>query len=338
MDIQKAIQTVINKTNLSDDEMRSVMNNIMAGECTDAQIAGFLVGLRSKGETIDEITTAARVMRELASSVHINHDNLIDTCGTGGDGFSTFNISTTAAFVLAAAGGHVAKHGNRSVSSKSGSADVLEAAGIKLELTPKQIVQCIEKTGIGFMFAPMHHNAMKHAIGARKELGVRTVFNVLGPLTNPAAAKRQLLGVSGYDLLETLANVLKNLGSEQVMVVHSEDGMDEISISAPTNIAELKAGEIKTYKIEPEQFGIDRAHINTLVVKNVADSLKVMHEVLDNQVGPAQNIVLLNAGAAIYTAGIEDTLMAGIESAKRVIENGSAKSKFNELIKLTQSF
>jgi len=338
MDIQDAIQTVINKTDLSKDEMRSVMNNIMTGECTDAQIAGFLVGLRSKGETVDEITAAANVMRELASRVHINHDNLIDTCGTGGDGHNTFNISTTAAFVVAAAGGYVAKHGNRSVSSKSGSADVLETAGVKLELTPEQVAQCVEEIGIGFMFAPMHHSAMKHAIGARKELGVRTVFNVLGPLTNPAGAKRQVMGVFSHDWLETLANVLKNLGSEQVMIVHSEDGMDEISISAATNIAELKDGEIKTYKIEPEQFGMQRADISTLAVNNVEESFKVMQAVLDNQGGPTQDIVLLNAGAAIYTAGIEDSLESGIASARQVIENGSARAKLDQLAILTQSF
>lgn len=338
MDIQDAIQTVIDKTDLSKDEMRSVMNNIMTGECSDAQIAGFLVGLRSKGETVDEITAAANVMRELASRVHINHNNLIDTCGTGGDGHSTFNISTTAAFVVAAAGGYVAKHGNRSVSSKSGSADVLETAGVKLELTPEQVAQCVDEIGIGFMFAPMHHSAMKHAIGARKELGVRTVFNVLGPLTNPAGAKRQVMGVFSHDWLETLANVLKNLGSEQVMIVHSEDGMDEISISAATNIAELKDGEIKTYQIEPEQFGMQRADISTLAVENVEESFKVMQAVLDNQGGPTQDIVVLNAGAAIYTAGIEDSLDSGIASARQVIENGSAKTKLNELTKLTQSF
>ena len=338
MDIQGAIQAVIDKRNLSNDEMRSVMNNIMTGECTDVQIAGFLVGLRSKGETVDEITAAAHVMRELASRVQIKHDNLIDTCGTGGDGHNTFNISTTAAFVVAAAGGYVAKHGNRSVSSKSGSADVLEAAGVKLEITPEQVAQCIEEIGIGFMFAPMHHSAMKHAIGPRRELGVRTLFNILGPLTNPAGAKRQVMGVFSHDWLETLANVLKNLGSEQVMIVQSEDGMDEISISAPTRIAELKDGEISTYKIEPEQFNMQRADISTLAVENVEDSLKVMHAVLDNQAGPSQDIVLLNAGAAIYTAGIEDSLDSGIASAQRVIENGSARAKLNELTKLTQSF
>ena len=338
MDIQSAIQSVIDKKNLGNDEMRDVMQNIMTGECTDAQIAGFLVGLRSKGETVDEITAAAQVMRELASRVHINHENLIDTCGTGGDGTNTFNISTTAAFVVAAAGCYVAKHGNRSVSSKSGSADVLETAGVKLELTPEQVAQCVEEISIGFMFAPMHHSAMKHAIGPRKELGVRTVFNVLGPLTNPAGAKRQVMGVFSHDWLETLANVLKNLGSEQVMIVHSEDGMDEISISAATDIAELKDGEITTYQIEPEQFGMQRAEISTLAVEDVEESFKVMQAVLDNQGGPTQDIVLLNAGAAIYTAGVEDTLAAGIGTAQQVIENGSARAKLDELAELTQSF
>jgi anthranilate phosphoribosyltransferase len=338
MDIQSAIQTVIDIKHLSNDEMRSVMQNIMTGKCTDVQIAGFLVGLRSKGETVDEITAAAHVMRELASHVQINQKNLVDTCGTGGDGFNTFNISTTAAFVVAAAGGQVAKHGNRSVSSNSGSADVLEAAGVNLGLTPEQVGLCVEKIGIGFMFAPMHHSAMKYAIAPRRELGVRTLFNVLGPLTNPAGAKRQVMGVFNHDLVETLANVLKNLGSEHVMIVHSDDGMDEISISAPTNIAELKNGEIRTYKIEPEQFGMKRADISTLAVDNVEDSLKVIHAVLDNRAGPTRDIVLLNAGAAIYTAGIEDTLASGIEKARQVIENGSARTKLDELVKLTQSY
>ena len=338
MDIQSAIQSVIDKKHLSNDEMRNVMQNIMTGECTDAQIAGFLVGLRSKGETVEEITAAAQIMRQLASRVHINRESLIDTCGTGGDGSHTFNISTTAAFVVAAAGGNVAKHGNRSVSSKSGSADVLEAAGVKFDLTPEQVAQCVEQLGIGFMFAPMHHSAMRYAIGARRELGVRTLFNVLGPLTNPAGAKRQVMGVFSNDWLVTLATVLKNLGSEQVMIVHSHDGMDEISISAPTNIAELKNGEISTYTIEPEQFKLQRTDISTLAVESVEESLQVMYAVLDNQSGPTLDIVLLNAGAAIYTTGIEDSLATGIESAKHVIENGSARSRLDELAKLTQSF
>ena len=338
MDIQSAIQSVIDKKHLNNDEMRSVMQNIMTGECTDAQIAGFLVGLRSKGETVEEITAAAQIMRQLASRVHINRENLIDTCGTGGDGSNTFNISTTAAFVVAAAGGNVAKHGNRSVSSKSGSADVLEAAGVNFDITPEQVAQCVEELGIGFMFAPMHHSAMRYAIGPRRELGVRTLFNVLGPLTNPAGAKRQVMGVFSNDWLVTLATVLKNLGSEQVMIVHSDDGMDEISISAPTNIAELKNGEISTYTIEPEQFNIQRTDISALAVESVDESLQVMYAVLDNQNGPTRDIVLLNAGAAIYTAGIEDSLAAGIESARHVIENGSARPKLDKLAKLTQSF
>lgn len=338
MNIQTAIQTVIDKNDLDGEDMRNVMHSIMTGACTDSQIAGFLVGLRSKGETVAEITAAAHVMRQLASRVEINQDRLIDTCGTGGDGSNTFNISTTAAFVVSAAGAAVAKHGNRSVSSKSGSADVLEAAGVKLELTPEQVAQCVKQIGIGFMFAPMHHSAMKHAIGPRRELGVRTLFNVLGPLTNPAGAKRQVMGVFNKDWLVTLATVLKNLGSEQVMIVHSDDGMDEISISAPTNIAELKHGEIKTYAITPEQFGLQRADINTLAVTGVDDSLTIMRAVLENQKGPTQDIVLLNAGAAIYTAGIEDSLEAGIETAARVIENGLAKSRLDELVELTQSF
>ncbi len=338
MNIQTAIQTVIDKNNLDGEAMRSVMHSIMTGACTDAQIAGFLVGLRSKGETVEEITAAAHVMRELASRVELKQDQLIDTCGTGGDGSNTFNISTTAAFVVAAAGASVAKHGNRSVSSKSGSADVLEAAGVKLELSPEQVAQCVEKIGIGFMFAPMHHSAMKHAVGPRRELGVRTLFNVLGPLTNPAGARRQVMGVFSKDWLVTLATVLKNLGSEQVMMVHSDDGMDEISISAATNIAELKDGKISTYTISPEQFNMQRADIGTLAVSGVDDSLKIMRTVLANQSGPAQDIVLLNAGAAIYTAGIESNLETGIETARRVIKNGLAMSKLDELVKLTQSF
>ncbi len=338
MDIQSAIQSVIDKKHLNNDEMRSVMQNIMTGECTDTQIAGFLVGLRSKGETVEEITAAAQIMRQLASRVHINRENLIDTCGTGGDGSNTFNISTTAAFVVAAAGGNVAKHGNRSVSSKSGSADVLEAAGVNFDITPEQVAQCVEKLGIGFMFAPMHHSAMRYAIGPRRELGVRTLFNVMGTLTNPAGAKRQVMGVFSNDWLVTLTTVLKNLGSEQVMIVHSDDGMDEISISAPTNIAELKNGEISTYTIEPEQFNIQRTDISALAVESVDESLQVMYAVLDNQNGPTRDIVFLNAGAAIYTAGIEDSLAAGIESARHVIENGSARSTLDKLAKLTQSF
>ncbi|MGD8526889.1 MAG: anthranilate phosphoribosyltransferase, partial [Thioalkalispiraceae bacterium] len=247
MDMQAAIKAVTEGKNLSVDEMTSVMRTIMTGEATPAQIGGFLIGLRMKGETVDEIAAAASVMRELATHVDVKAEHMVDTCGTGGDGASTFNISTTSAFVVAAAGGSVAKHGNRSVSSKSGSADVLEAAGVNLQLTPEQVAQCIEQVGVGFMFAPAHHSAMKHAIGPRKEMGVRTIFNVLGPLTNPAGAPNQVLGVYSEQWLEPLAKVLGKLGSQHVLVVHAEDGMDEISIGSPTRVAELKDGKVTTY-------------------------------------------------------------------------------------------
>ena len=338
MDIQPAIQHILDKKDLDRVEMRAVMHSIMSGACTPAQIAGFLIGLRMKGETVDEITAAAEVMRELSTRVTVNKDHLIDTCGTGGDGANTFNISTTAAFVVAAAGARVAKHGNRSVSSKSGSADVLEAAGVKIGLTAEQVALCIEQLGIGFMFAPAHHGAMKHAIGPRKELGVRTIFNILGPLTNPAGAPNQVLGVFDKEWRLKLAQVLKNLGSQHVLIVHAGDGLDEISIAAPTTICELLAGDIKQYTITPEQFGIKRSAISTLAVHGVADSLKSMLSVLDNQPGPARDIVLLNAGAAIYTAGITENIESGIARAGQVIENGMARDKLNQLVKLTGKF
>ncbi len=335
MDIQSAIRHVTEKDNLSCSDMRTVMNSIMTGQCSPAQIAGFLIGLRMKGETIDEITAAAEVMREIATPVKVRQDYLIDTCGTGGDGANTFNISTTAAFVVAAAGACVAKHGNRSVSSRSGSADVLEAAGVKLDLSADQVAECINRIGIGFMFAPLHHSAMKHAIGPRKELGVRTIFNVLGPLTNPAGTPNQVLGVFSDKLLEPLARVLQRLDSEHVMVVHAEDGMDEISLSAPTKVTELIDGEIKNYTLTPEQFGIKPATLDTLTVNSIDDSLIKMKSVLDGEESPAKDIISLNAGAAIYTAGITDNLESGINKAQQTIESGDAKSKFEALIKLS---
>lgn len=257
MDMPAAIRTVVERRDLSAEQMRGIMRTIMTGEATPAQIGGFLIGLRMKGETVDEIAAAAGVMRELATPVTARVDHLVDTCGTGGDGASTFNISTAVAFVAAAAGAHVAKHGNRSVSSKSGSADVLEAAGVNLDLSAEQVARCIEEVGVGFLFAPRHHGAMKHAIGPRKEMGVRTIFNVLGPLTNPAGAPNQVLGVFSADLVEPLAHVLKQLGSRHVMVVHAEDGLDEISIAAPTKVAQLK-GEISVATITPEDFNLPR--------------------------------------------------------------------------------
>jgi anthranilate phosphoribosyltransferase len=338
MNIQTAINEVISGNNLSRDDMHAVMKTIMQGEATPAQIGGLLVALRIKGESVDEITAAAEVMRELAEKVNVVKAHLVDTCGTGGDGANTFNISTTSAFVVAAAGAKVAKHGNRSVSSKSGSADVLEAAGVNLELNAEQVVSCIESVGIGFMFAPMHHSAMKHAIGPRRELGIRTLFNVLGPLTNPAGAPNQVIGVFSNDWLKPLAETLKQLGSEHVLVVHAADGLDEISISAKTYIAELKDGQINNYEISPTDFGMALQDISTLAVNGVNDSLNRMLSVLDNNDGAAKDIVCLNAGAAIYAAGLADSIQDGVAKAISTIESGAAKLKLEQLIQHSQSF
>lgn len=338
MDMQAAIRAVTERQDLDSGQMQQVMRLIMTGEATDAQIGGFLIGLRMKGETVDEIAAAAKVMRELATGVSISGDHVVDIVGTGGDSSNTFNISTASTFVVAAAGGTVAKHGNRSVSSKSGAADLLEAAGVNLDISPEQVAQCIEQVGVGFMFAPKHHSAMKHAIGPRKEMGVRTIFNVLGPLTNPAGAPNQLLGVFSKALVEPLAEVLKQLGSNHVLVVHSDDGMDEISIGAPTYIAELKKGAIDTYTIQPEDFGLVRADIATLSVENAEQSLDTVKRVLAGEAGPARDIVLLNAGAAIYSADLVDTLAAGVQRASEVIDNGEAAAKLDALVALSNSF
>ncbi len=338
MDMQTAIRAVTERRDLSEEQMSAVMEIIMSGQATSAQIGGFLIGLRMKGETIEEIAAAARVMRELATKVEVHTEYLVDTCGTGGDGTHTFNISTASAFVAAAAGARVAKHGNRSVSSKSGSADVLEAAGVNLDLTPEQVAECIEKIGVGFLFAPRHHGAMKHAIGPRREMGVRTIFNLLGPLTNPAGARNQVLGVWSKDWLTPLAEVLARLGGRHVMVVNAEDGMDEISIASPTHVAELKDGVITHYVITPEEFGIARADIASLMVTGPKQSLGLIRTVLDDTPGPALDIVALNAGAAIYAAGITDTLEQGVRKAQAVIASGAAREKFNALIEFTSRF
>jgi len=335
MDMQMAIQAVIDHQDLTVEQMRSVMRLIMTGEATPAQIGGFLIGLRMKGETVDEIAAAAEVMRELAAHVGVSGPHLVDTCGTGGDGASTFNISTASAFVVAAAGGKVAKHGNRSISSKSGSADVLEAAGVNLELTPEQVAECVNDVGVGFMFAPKHHSAMKHAIGPRKEMAVRTLFNVLGPLTNPASAPNQVLGVFSEELVEPLANVLAKLGSEHVLVVHAEDGMDEISIGAPTKVAELKDGKVTSYTIKPEDFAISRGDVSRLAVEGAEQSLAMVKSVFANKSGPARDIVVLNAGAAIYAADITDSMKDGVAKADAVIASGDAATKLDELVKLS---
>jgi anthranilate phosphoribosyltransferase len=339
MQMQQAINRVLTHQDLSSDEMVSVMRSIMTGGATPAQIGGFLVGLRMKGETVSEIAAAASVMRELASGVSIaGLEHTVDIVGTGGDASGTFNVSTASMFVAAAAGCHVAKHGNRSVSSKSGSADVLEAAGIRLDLTPQQVERCVREVGVGFMFAPGHHSAMKHAIGPRREMGVRTIFNVLGPLTNPAGVPNQLLGVFDEELLHPIAEVLQRLGSRHVMVVHSRDGLDEISCGAATDIAELKDGLIRRFSIRPEDFGVRRSPIDSLKVEDAAQSLAIIRGVLEDRSGPARDIVMLNAGAAIYTAGLADSLQRGVEQAERAIASGAARNRLDQLVILTQSF
>ena len=332
MDIQTAIKAMIARQDLSGDDMASVMRQIMTGECTASQIGGFLVGLHMKGETVDEISAAAKVMRDLATAVEVGDEHLVDTAGTGGDSSGSFNISTASALVAAAAGARVAKHGNRSMTSSSGSADVLEAASVKLDIPPAKVAECIDRVSVGFMFAPAHHGAMKHAIGARKELAVRTVFNVLGPLTNPAGAPNQVIGVFHQELVELMANVLRQLGSRHVMVVHAEDGMDEISITAPTRVAELKEGEVRTYTISPEDFGMQRATLDDLRVGSADESLARIRDVFADRPGPAHDIVCLNAGAAIYVAGLAETLAAGIDAARAAIAGGKAAAVLENLV------
>ncbi|NNJ90610.1 MAG: anthranilate phosphoribosyltransferase [Gammaproteobacteria bacterium] len=338
MELPQAINAVLQRKDLSEEEMQSVMQTIMTGGATDAQIGGFLIGLRMKGETVNEIAAAAAVMRDLAAKVDVSSEHLVDTCGTGGDASGTFNISTASAFVVAAAGAKVAKHGNRSVSSKSGSADVLEAAGVNLNLKPEQVAECINKVGVGFMFAPAHHGAMKHAIGPRKEMAARTVFNVLGPLTNPASAPNQVLGVFSDELLEPMASVLQKLGSRHVLVVHACDGLDEISIGDKTEVAELKDGQIRRYSIQPEDFGLERTPITQIKADDAAHSLDIIRNLLEDQPGPARDIVIMNAGAAIYASGIADTLKAGVEKAAEVIWSGDARNCLDQLIVVSQSF
>jgi anthranilate phosphoribosyltransferase len=335
MNIQAAIQAVTDGQDLTHAEMTAVMRQLMTGEATEAQIGGFLVGLRMKGETVAEVVAAATVMRELSSRVDAGGDHLVDTCGTGGDASATFNVSTACAVVTAAAGAHVAKHGNRSASSASGSADVFEAAGVNLDLTPAQVGACIERVGIGFLFAPAHHQAMRHVVGARKEMGVRTLFNVLGPLTNPAGAPNQVLGVFSEDWLEHLARVLGELGSRHVLVVHAADGLDEISVAAETKVAEYRDGQVSTYTIAPEDFAMERADLDTLRVQSVDESLQLIRACLDNTDGPARDIVALNAGAAIYASGVAPSLADGVEQARAVLANGAARARLEELVRVS---
>ena len=339
MKLSQAINAVLQRQDLNSSEMTEVMRTIMTGGATDAQIGGFLIGLRMKGETVTEIAAAAKVMRELASGVNISGlDHAVDIVGTGGDASGTFNVSTASMFVAAAAGAHVAKHGNRSVSSKSGSADALETAGINLMLSSDQVEQCVREVGVGFMFAPGHHSAMKHAIGPRKEMAARTVFNVLGPLTNPAGVPNLVLGVFSDELLEPLANVLKELGANHVMVVHSRDGLDEISIGDVTDVAELKDGEITRYTIEPEAFDLQRVAIDYIKADGPDQSVAMIRGLLGGEAGPARDIVALNAGAAIYVSGLASSLANGVKKAQQVLDSGDGLVRLEKLAAFSQSF
>jgi len=332
VDIKQALGKVIDGGDLSAAGMGAVMKQIMTGEATAAQIGAFLAALRMKGESIDEITAAAEVMRALAARVTVDAQQLTDVVGTGGDGLRTFNISTAAMFIAAAAGGRMAKHGNRAASGASGSADVLAAAGVPLDLPPADVAKCIEQTGIGFMFAPQHHSAMKHAIGPRREMGVRTIFNVLGPLTNPAGAENFLLGVFSAALTGPLARVLQKLGARRAMVVCADDGMDEISTAAPTRVAELRDGEIREYQITPEDFGLARSAVDSLAVNDAEQSLQIINQVFAGGQGAARDILLLNGGAAVYVAGRAATLTAGITCAAEVVDSGAAAGKMGEFV------
>ncbi len=336
MDLPTAIRTVMEGRSLARADMETVMRTIMTGEATDAQIGGFLIGLHMKGETVAEIAAAASVMRELAMRVEAPTAHLVDTCGTGGDAQGTFNVSTATAFVVAAVGGRVAKHGNRSVSSASGSADVLEAAGANIDLGPDAVAACLREVGVGFLFAPYHHSAMRHAVGPRREMGVRTLFNLLGPLTNPAGAPNQLLGVFGTDWVGPVAETLKTLGSERVMVVHSADGLDEISIGASTHVAELRDGVIHEYAIQPGDFGLTPADLASVRASDVNESLALMRSAFGGEPGPAADILALNAGAAIHVAGLVDGLGEGVQRARAALADGSVQQRLDEFVAVTQ--
>lgn len=337
MQMREAIAAVIRRDNLSFADTHEVMRQIMTGEASDAQIAGFLVGMAMKGETAEEISAAAQVMRELMKPVRLHVDNVVDIVGTGGDGANLFNVSTASSFVVAAGGAHVAKHGNRGVSSSSGSADLFAVAGIHLDLDAEQVARCIEQVGVGFMFAPNHHPAMRYAVGPRREMGVRTLFNILGPLTNPAGAPNQVLGVYSAELVPLMAEVLRRLGSQHVLVVCAEDGLDEISLAAPTRVAELKNGDIREYTIAPEEFGIPRQALDTLRVQSAEDSLRLVKQALVGE-GAAGDIVALNAGAALYASGVADSLAEGVAMAQDAQASKLPLEKLGELTHFTRVF
>lgn len=330
------ISRLLHHDDLTEDDCQQAMDLIMAGDATEAQIAGFLIALRMKGETVPEITGCARSMRNAASGVNVEASNAVDTCGTGGDTSGTFNISTAAAIVTAAAGVTVAKHGNRSVSSSSGSADALQELGVNIEAPVAVVERCVKEANIGFLFAPLLHKAMKYAIGPRRELGVRTVFNILGPLTNPGGVRRQLLGLYSRDLVEKIAGVLRNLGTEKAMVVHSDDGLDELSICAPNTVADLDNGTITMRRVEPQKLGIEPAQIEDLMVDTPEESSSVIRSILSGRQGPQRDVVILNAGAAIHVGGEAGSLQEGIQTAARVIDEGKAQHTLDQLCQLSQ--
>lgn len=334
--IKEAIEKVVKRVDLSETEMREVFDEMMSGEATSAQIGSFITALRMKGETVDEITGAAKVMREKSIKINIDEEMIVDTCGTGGSGMNTFNISTTVAFVAAGCGLKVAKHGNRSASSQCGSADVLEALGVNLDTTPDMVERCIKEIGIGFIYAPLFHGAMKYAITPRKEIGIRTIFNILGPLSNPAGQASQVLGVYDAKLTEVVANVLKNLGSERAFVIHGMDTLDEITITDKTKITELKDGRIKTYYITPERFGLKRAGLEDIKGGDVKENAGIVLSILKGARGPRRDIVLLNSSAALICGLKARNFKEGIALAGEAIDSGRALEKLERLVEFTK--
>jgi anthranilate phosphoribosyltransferase len=335
MSVRDALGKLVLGENLTRDEARAAMRSLVDGEATPSQIAAFAIALRMKGETPEEIAGLAEVMRGAATRVEAG-ENIVDVVGTGGDGAGTFNISTLSALVVASAGGRVAKHGNRSITSACGAADFLEAIGIAIDLPPQAVAQCVDETGFGFMFAPQYHPAMRHAIVPRREIGVRTVFNILGPITNPAGTRRQLTGVAVSGLGETMARVLDLMGAQHALVVHGQDGLDEISVCAPTQVHEVRSGKLRAYVIEPEQFGLERRSVDAVRGGTVDANVRMSQAVLDGARGPSRDVVLLNAGAALYVAGLAESIADGIGRAAEELDSGRVRSKVAEVIAASQ--
>ncbi|MAG46328.1 MAG: anthranilate phosphoribosyltransferase [Gammaproteobacteria bacterium] len=338
MDIQSAISQVSARRNLTREDMSEIILEILEGKVTDAQIGAFLIALSMKGETVDEVLGAVGVMRDLSTKVEIDEPNLIDTCGTGGTGIGIFNVSTTSALVASSCGAKIAKHGNRSATRKSGSADLLEQAGVSLSLTPEQVASCIQEIGLGFMFAQAHHSAMRHVVGPRKEIGQKSIFNVLGPLTNPASAKRQVLGVYDKKWMTPIAEVLDELGSEHLLIVHSRDGLDEISLASPTYMTEMRDGKISEYEVSPEDFNFETDTLEGLQVNSPQESLDLAKLALQGEHKKASSMICMTAGAALYVSGIANSLESGVELAKRSVESGEGLKKLNQLVEFTSQF